>query len=113
MFEVTEKASEKIKEFLDGQQGNTKSIRILVTDGGWRGPYLVMALDEQKDTDQVFTEKGATFLVDKELFDRARPITIDYVLNIMGGGYILKSDLLNPHGHVCDGISDSCEGIAE
>jgi iron-sulfur cluster assembly protein len=107
MFEVTEKASEKIKEFLDGREG-IQSIRILVTDGGWRGPYLVMALDEQMETDQVFMVRGATFLVEKTLFDRAKPISIDYVLNAMGGGYILKSELLKPHHPVCEGINETC-----
>ena len=107
MFEVTEKASEKIKEFLEGREG-TQSIRILVTDGGWRGPYLVMALDEQKETDQVFTVRGATFLVDKTLFDRAKPVSIDYVLNTMGGGYILKSEFLKPHHPLCEGINETC-----
>jgi iron-sulfur cluster assembly protein len=107
MFEVTEKAAETIKQFLEGRVG-TKSIRILVTDGGWRGPYLVMALDEPKETDQVFTEKGATFLMDKALFERTKPIHIDYVLNDMGGGYILKSELLTPHTEACKAIQETC-----
>lgn len=112
MFEVTEKASEKIKEFLDEQKG-TKSIRILVTDGGWRGAYLVMALDEQKETDEVFTVRGATFLVDKTLLERAKPISIDYVLNDMGGGYILKSELLKAHHPVCSSIADDCSCVTQ
>ena len=107
MFEVTEKASEKIKAFLN-EQKEVKSIRILVTDGGWRGAYLVMALDEKKETDEVFTTGGATFLVDKTLFERAKPIHIDYVLNAMGGGYILKSQLLKPDHPACESIADSC-----
>ena len=112
MFEVTEKASEKIKEFLD-QQKEVKPVRILVTDGGWRGAYLVMALDEQKETDEVFTVKGATFLVDKTLFERAKPIHIDYVLNTMGGGYILKSELLKPHHPACESIADNCSCVTQ
>lgn len=48
MFEVREEAAEKIKQFLEGRKG-IQSIRILMTEGGWKGPYLVMALDEQKD----------------------------------------------------------------
>ncbi len=52
MFEVSEEASEKIKQFLEGREG-LQTIRVLMTDGGWRGPYLVMALDEQKEDDEV------------------------------------------------------------
>jgi len=57
MFEVSEKASELIKQFLQGQQG-TQSIRLLMTEGGWRGAYLVMALDEQKENDQFLLRKA-------------------------------------------------------
>jgi len=112
MFEVTEKASKKIKAFLD-EQKETRPIRILVTDGGWRGPYLVMALDEQKETDEVFKVSEATFLVDKELFERAKPIHIDYVLNAMGGGYILKSQLLKADHPVCSSIADDCSCVTQ
>ena len=107
MFEVTDKAAEKVNEFLEGRD-EPRSIRILVTDGGWRGPYLVLALDGQKESDQVFTEKGATYIIDKGLWERAKPIQIDYVLNDMGGGYILKSDLLKPHIEACKSIQESC-----
>jgi Fe-S cluster assembly iron-binding protein IscA len=57
MFQVSEKASELIKQFLQGQQG-TQSIRLLMTEGGWRGAYLVMALDEQKENDQFLLRKA-------------------------------------------------------
>jgi Fe-S cluster assembly iron-binding protein IscA len=107
MFEVTDKAAEKINEFLKGCE-KPRPIRLLVTDGGWRGPYLVMALDDRKETDEVFTEKGATFLVEKTLWERTKPIEIDYVLNDMGGGYILKSELLTKHTEVCKGIHETC-----
>lgn len=107
MFEITDKAAEKVKEFLEGRE-EPRSVRILVTDGGWRGPYLVMALDGQKENDQVFTEKGATYLIDKALLDRAKPIEIDYVLSDMGGGYVLKSELLTKHTEVCKGIHETC-----
>ena len=37
-----------------------------------------MALDEPKDTDQVFTIEGFTYLVEKELLEKAQPITVDF-----------------------------------
>ena len=107
MLEVTEKASEMIKKFLEGREG-AKSVRILVTEGGWRGPYLVLAIDEKKETDEVLTEKGATFVIDKELLERSKPIQIDYVLNDMGGGYILKSNLLKAYNEACECIREKC-----
>jgi iron-sulfur cluster assembly protein len=109
MFELSEEASEKIKQFLEGREG-PQSIRILLTDGGWKGPQLVMALDGPKENDQIFTEKGVTFLIEKALFDRTKPISIDYVLNAMGGGYMLKSELLklNRVECECENISETC-----
>ncbi|OPY00200.1 MAG: Iron-sulfur cluster insertion protein ErpA [Syntrophorhabdus sp. PtaU1.Bin002] len=109
MFEVSEKASEKIKQFLGGREGS-QFIRILMTEGGWRGPYLVMALDEKKENDQVFTEKGVTFLVEKALFDRVKPITIDYTESTLGNGYTLKSELMKGAVAGCESnICESCE----
>jgi len=43
MFEVSEKALEAIKQFLKGKK-ESQSIRVLMTEGGWRGANLVMAL---------------------------------------------------------------------
>jgi Fe-S cluster assembly iron-binding protein IscA len=67
-----------------------------------------MALDGPKENDEVFTQRGVTFLIEKTLFERAKPISIDYVLNAMGGGYILKSELLKLSGVECE-----CEDISE
>lgn len=100
MFEVSEKAAEMIKKFLEGSEG-PRSIRILMDEGGWKGPNLVMALDEKKENDQVFAEKGITFLVAKTLFDQAKPISIDYVESALGLGYVLKSGLLKDMDGIC------------
>jgi iron-sulfur cluster assembly protein len=113
MFEISEEASEKIKQFLEGREG-LQSIRILMTEGGWKGPYLVMALDRQKENDEVFTERGVTFLVEKALFERVKPISIDYVHSTLGGGYKLKSELLKGMKDIsvgCESICESCQDL--
>lgn len=107
MFQVTEKASEAIRQFLEGREG-PRSVRLLMDDEGWRGPHLIMALDEPKADDQVLTEKGITFLVARKLFDQAKPISIDYVINAMGGGYMLQSNLIKTDASRCDHISETC-----
>jgi iron-sulfur cluster assembly protein len=111
MFEVSEEASEKIKQFLEGREG-LQVIRVLMTEGGWRGPYLVMALDEQKEDDEVFTEKGVTFVIEKALFERVKPIRIDYTHSTLGSGYTLKSELMKGMKVVslgCHEICSSCD----
>lgn len=107
MFEVTDKAMEMIQKTLDGNQG-PKNVRVLTTEGGWKGPYLVLAFDEQKEDDQVFTEKGVTFVIKKTLFDQAKPVKIDYVESALGPGYIIKSELFKDMGGVCSSICESC-----
>ena len=81
-----------------------------MTEGGWKGPYLVMALDEQKDNDEVFTERGATFLIEKALFDRVKPMSIDYTHSTLGSGYTLKSELMKcvtvGYHEICNSYQD-------
>ncbi len=111
MFEVSEEASEKIKQFLEGREG-LQAIRVLMTEGGWRGPYLVMALDEQKEDDEVFTERGVTFVIEKALFERVKPIRVGYAHSTLGSGYTLESELMKGMKGVnvgCHEICDSCE----
>jgi Fe-S cluster assembly iron-binding protein IscA len=112
MFEVSEEASEKIKQFLEGREG-LQTIRILMTEGGFRGPYLVMALDEQKEDDKVFTERGVTFLIEKALFDRVKPISIDYADSALGPGYTLKSELMKDLKGVGVGCHEICESCRD
>ncbi len=111
MFEVSEEASEKIKQFLEGREG-LQAIRVLMTEGGWKGPYLVMALDEQKEDDEVFTERGVTFVIEKELFERVRAIRIGYTHSTVGSGYTLESELMRGVKGVsvgCHEICNSCD----
>ncbi|MDD5203798.1 MAG: IscA/HesB family protein [Desulfobacterales bacterium] len=112
MFEVSEEASEKIREFLEGREG-LQSIRIVMTEGGWKGPYLVMALDEQKANDEVFTERGVTFLVEKALFERAKPIRIAYTHSTLGSGYTLESELMKGMKGVSVGCHDICSSCQD
>jgi Fe-S cluster assembly iron-binding protein IscA len=41
-----------------------------------------LALDEPKDSDDVFDTDGYSFIVDKDLMEKAKPVTVD--LSYMG-----------------------------
>lgn len=101
MLEVTQKAAEVITEFLEGK--DIQAIRIMIT-AGCGGPSLGMALDEQKETDEVVRDSGLTFLIDKILYKEAQPIMIDFIENPMGSGFKLTSGL-TASGDGCDGCS--------
>jgi len=104
MFEVTEKASEKIKELLKDKD-NIPGIRIALSQGGWSGPSLGMALDEPKDNDEVFNDRDLTYIIEKGLYEMVKPVKVDYVNTYMGTGFDISSSL--SAGASC-GSSCSC-----
>jgi len=60
-----------------------------------------MVPDEPHDDDMTFTDKGLTFLVSKELFERVKPIRVDFVDSPMGSGFQISSNLANACGPCC------------
>jgi iron-sulfur cluster assembly protein len=92
MFEVTEKANEMISKFFEGKD-EVNPIRIFLSQGGWSGPSLGMALDEPKDDDEVVKNNGFTFLINKELYEQAKPINVDFVDSGWGQGFSISSNL--------------------
>jgi len=64
-----------------------------------------MTLDESKDDDQIFEESGITYVIEKELYERAKPLKLDYVSNEYGQGFKLESALSQAE---CGGSCSSC-----
>jgi iron-sulfur cluster assembly protein len=52
-----------------------------------------MALDESKANDETFEDQGVTYLVEKGLFEQAKPIAIDFITTERGSGFKLTSNL--------------------
>ena len=52
-----------------------------------------MVLDEPKETDDVYKINGFTMLVDKELHEKTKDITVDYVSYGMGSGFRVASEM--------------------
>ena len=57
-----------------------------------------MALDEPKENDEVFNENGLTFLINKELLDSVKPVSVEFVETPRGSGFSVKSALTNKEG---------------
>ena len=53
-----------------------------------------MALDIRKEDDEVFSERGVTFVIEKAPFERVAPIRIGYTHSTLGLGYTLESELM-------------------
>jgi Fe-S cluster assembly iron-binding protein IscA len=58
-----------------------------------------MALDEPQESDVKFTDQNITFSIDKDLFEKAKPIRVDFVESVNGSGFELTSSL--PKGGGC------------
>ncbi len=101
MFEVTQKASDKIKSFLERSKG-PQTIRLLL-QGGCSGYYIGMAQEEPKEKDVVFNDRGISFAVDSDLLEKAKPIGIDFVESAIGSGFKITSSL--PKGSGCSACS--------
>ncbi|MBN1907851.1 MAG: IscA/HesB family protein [Deltaproteobacteria bacterium] len=103
MLTVTAKANEKITAFLKAQK-EPSYIRLFLSEGGCSGPSLGMGLDEPEENDEVIKENGVNYLIDKDLLDKARPISIDFIESDRGSGFSISSSL--PKGEGCS----SCSG---
>ena len=87
MFTVTDKALEVIKDFIKEKKVDS-AVRITLSIG-CSGPALGMALDEPGNTDEVFEEKGTKFVIDKDIYNQAKPINVDFVDTPQGSGFKL------------------------
>jgi hypothetical protein len=67
-----------------------------------------MALDEQKDSAEILLDRGITFLIEKGLFERVRPIRIGYTHSTLGSGYTLDSQLMKGVKGINVGCHDIC-----
>ncbi|HQG96379.1 MAG TPA: hypothetical protein PLI40_07100 [Smithellaceae bacterium] len=64
-----------------------------------------MALDEPKSDDQVFEEKGAKYVIEKYIYEQAKPINVDFVDSSGGSGFKLTSNLSPAAGGSCGSCS--------
>jgi Fe-S cluster assembly iron-binding protein IscA len=57
-----------------------------------------MVLDEPKESDITFTDRGIQYFIDKDLFDEVKPVTVDFKKSFKGSGFRLTSSLSNRKG---------------
>lgn len=62
-----------------------------------------MALDEPQEQDVILTEQDIKFIIDPELYQKAKPIKIEFIDTPDGSGFQLTSSL--PSGGGC---GDTC-----
>jgi len=63
-----------------------------------------MALDEPKDTDNVYDVNGFQFIMDKDFDEKAKPVTVDF----LGYGFKINSSIDFGAGCSSCGTTGSC-----
>ncbi len=104
MFQISDKASEVMKEYFKDRK-EAPSVRIVLNEGGWAGPALGMVLDGPLEEDEVINKNGNTFIINKELLKQVQPVKVDFIETDRGSGYSISSNLSS--GESCGG-SCSC-----
>jgi iron-sulfur cluster assembly protein len=93
MITLSSLGAQKVQEFLStqGEQAAVAGLRVGVRGGGCSGFQYVLAFDEQRDGDQIFTDQGIRLLVDEESLPYVDGSTIDYVEELMGAGFKVEN----------------------
>ncbi len=73
MIELTEQAKTLIDDHFKGK--DVEPLRIYLASG-CSGPMLALGLDAPGEKDEVHAVSGYDFVVDKELYQEAKPISI-------------------------------------
>jgi iron-sulfur cluster assembly protein len=89
MITISDKGAEKVREFLEGQEGDVSmaGLRVGVRGGGCSGFQYQLAFDEQRENDTVFESHGLRLLVDSESLPFVRGSVIDYEESLQGAGF--------------------------
>jgi iron-sulfur cluster assembly protein len=88
MVTLTEVAAEKVGEFLKGQSENPSAgLRVGVRGGGCSGFQYALALDEQREGDHVFEDRGIRLIVVEASLQYVNGSTVDYKESLMGSGF--------------------------
>ena len=74
---VTNKALDEIKKVIKDKNATSKKIRVFLAGIGWGGPTFNLALDEQKENDEIYSEDSVDFVADKNLIEQYRGFKID------------------------------------
>ena len=100
----TETAAAKAAELLQVNGKEHAAIRVYVKSGGCSGYTYGMAIDEKTlDGDRMFEDRGVRMVVDKMSWPLLQSSQVDYVENLMGGGF----SVVNPNASSACGCGHS------
>ena len=88
MVNLTPAAAEKLSGIMS-QKGmvDSHALRVFVKGGGCGGMQYGMTFDQARDGDEVYEQHGMRVIVDSTSLFYIDGANIDYVDNLMGGGF--------------------------
>jgi len=88
MVNLTPAAAEKLSGIMS-QKGmvDSHALRVFVKGGGCGGMQYGMTFDEAREGDEVYEQHGLRIIVDSTSLFYIEGANIDYVDNLMGGGF--------------------------
>jgi len=89
---LTDKAADKIRELLAGQENaESQALRVAVRGGGCSGFQYALAFDQRKADDHVFDDRGVAVVVDKVSMQFVFGSEVDYVEGLQGAGFCVNN----------------------
>lgn len=88
MIKIAENTIQHVNSLL--KDSTSKSIRILAKKGCWSGIEWDIVLDEQKDDDVVFEDKGIKILVEPRFAKLFSNAIIEYKKTFFGNKFVIK-----------------------
>lgn len=88
----TDAGAAKAREVVQSSGKENAAIRIFIKSGGCSGYGYGMAIDDRTlDGDRIFEDRGVRMVVDERSWPLLAGSEVDYVENIMGGGFSVNN----------------------
>jgi iron-sulfur cluster assembly protein len=91
MVTLTDTATTKIKELMNGQAAEQGGLRLAVRGGGCSGFQYALAFDEQREGDQVYELDAVRVLIDAQSLPFVDGSEVDYVDGLQGAGFAVNN----------------------
>ena len=89
---VTQKAADKIKEFMEQESERPEYLRVYVQGGGCSGLSYGMGFEKAPEEDDLVLEEGGIkLLVDSYSLDHIKGANVDYIESLMGSGFKINN----------------------
>src|SRR5574341_2576412 len=92
LITITQKAAEKITEFMKQENKDNLYLRVYVSGGGCSGLSYGMGFEEKPDEDDaVIEQNGVKLLLDSYSQRYLKDANIDYIESLMGSGFKINN----------------------